>query len=61
MDSDDQQYTVLINEEEQYCLWPEAVEVPDGWTQVGPKGTKDACSAYVNEHWTDMTPKSQRA
>lgn len=60
MDADDQQYIVLINEEEQYSLWPEVVEVPDGWTQVGPVGAKDECSAYVTENWTDMTPKSQR-
>jgi len=61
MDADEQQYIVLINEEEQYCLWPETVDVPDGWAQVGPTSTKDDCSAYVTEHWTDMTPKSQRA
>lgn len=61
MEDDDLQYIVLINEEEQYSLWPAVREAPEGWTQVGPTGTKDECSAYVEENWTDMTPKSKRA
>lgn len=55
------EYTVLINEEEQYSLWPATKEVPEGWSQVGPTGTKEECEAYVEEHWTDMTPKSARS
>ena len=60
MDDTELEYQVLINEEEQYCLWPVLGDVPDGWTQVGPTGSKEVCSAYVAEHWTDMTPKSER-
>lgn len=54
------EYRVLINAEEQYCLWPELADVPEGWTQVGPTGSKEVCASYVEEHWTDMTPKSER-
>lgn len=61
MDDEDLQYVVLVNEEEQHSLWPEPVAVPDGWTKVGPTGSKEACSAYVAAHWTDLTPKSKRA
>lgn len=53
-------YIVLINAEEQYSLWPADKAAPEGWSQVGPTGSKDACEAYVDEHWTDMTPKSAR-
>ena len=55
-----EQFIVLINDEEQYSLWPAAAKVPEGWTQVGPTGSKEDCTAYVDEHWTDMTPKSKR-
>ena len=35
-------------------------EVPIGWKQVGPKGTKQEVLNYVKEVWTDMRPKSLR-
>lgn len=54
------EYIVLINDEEQYSLWPAAKHAPEGWSQTGPTGTKEECEAYVDENWTDMTPKSAR-
>lgn len=58
--SDETQYVVLINDEEQYSLWPAARAVPAGWREVGPRGPKDVCLAYIGEVWTDMRPKSLR-
>lgn len=57
---DDITYIVLVNDEEQHSLWPTLADKPEGWTQVGPTGSKETCQAYVEEHWTDMTPKSAR-
>jgi MbtH protein len=57
---DDTRYQVLRNDEDQYSLWPADHEVPEGWYQVGKEGTKDECSAYVDEVWTDMRPRSLR-
>jgi MbtH protein len=57
---DDVRYQVLRNDEDQYSLWPADLEVPAGWYQVGKEGTKDECSAYVDEVWTDMRPRSLR-
>jgi uncharacterized protein YbdZ (MbtH family)/MFS family permease len=57
---DDARYQVLRNDEDQYSLWPADLEVPAGWYQVGKEGTKDECSAYVDEVWTDMRPRSLR-
>ncbi len=51
-------YQVLRNDEEQYSLWPADIEVPAGWQPVGKEGTEAECSAYVDEVWTDMRPKS---
>jgi MbtH protein len=53
-------YVVLINHEEQYSLWPKSKDVPAGWRWVGKEGTKEECSQYVDEVWTDMRPLSLR-
>ena len=53
-------FCVLINAEDQYCLWPAAVRVPEGWTQVGPTGQREICLAYVEANWADMRPRSLR-
>jgi MbtH protein len=51
-------YLTLLNDELQYSLWPSFADVPDGWRVVyGPAGRQD-CLDYVNEHWTDMRPRS---
>ena len=57
-DDDDGEFLVLVNDELQYSLWPAFREVPDGWTTVGPRGRRTECLAYIEDHWTDMRPKS---
>jgi MbtH protein len=51
-------FVVLVNHEEQYSLWPRFAEVPAGWSEAFGPDDRDACLAYVQEHWTDMRPKS---
>lgn len=53
-------YLVVINEEEQYSIWPEYKEIPYGWKAVGKSGLKTDCLAYIKEVWTDMRPLSLR-
>ncbi|HXR19833.1 MAG TPA: MbtH family NRPS accessory protein [Steroidobacteraceae bacterium] len=53
-------WIVLINDEEQYSLWPASNAIPAGWRAVGPRGSKAETLAYVEMHWTDMRPKSLR-
>ena len=53
-------YRVVINEEEQYSIWPEYKEIPYGWKDVGKSGLKSECLAYIKEVWTDMRPLSLR-
>jgi MbtH protein len=52
-------YLVLVNEEEQYSLWPRTNAIPNGWKCV-KEGTRAECGQYVNEVWTDMRPLSLR-
>ena len=33
-------------------------EVPEGWTIVHDRDTREASLAYVEENWTDMRPRS---
>lgn len=58
--ADSRVYVVLINDEEQYSLWPRNQDVPPGWRSVDFMGTKEECMKYVDEVWTDMRPKSLR-
>lgn len=60
MDSNDQQYVVVINHEEQYSIWPVYKDIPAGWKNAGKQGSKEECLAYIKELWTDMRPLSLR-
>ena len=57
---DDREYTVVINDEEQYSIWFADREIPAGWKEVGVKGPKQACLDHIEEVWTDIRPKSLR-
>jgi MbtH protein len=59
-EEDESLYTILVNDEEQYCLWLADLEIPAGWRSVGKTGKKAECLDYVNEVWTDMRPLSLR-
>ncbi len=57
-ENEDGTYLVLINEEEQYSLWPAFAEVPVGWSVAHAEDTRKACLEFIEENWTDMRPKS---
>jgi MbtH protein len=57
---DTREYTVVINDEEQYSIWLSDRDLPLGWNEVGHRGLKASCLAYIEEHWTDMRPLSVR-
>ncbi|ONF42765.1 MbtH family protein [Marinobacter lutaoensis] len=59
-DSDKTVFQVVINDEEQYSIWPDYKAIPEGWKAVGVKGDKATCLAHIEEVWTDMRPKSLR-
>ncbi|WP_102106861.1 MbtH family protein [Oceaniglobus roseus] len=53
-------YRVVKNHEDQYSIWPEGKDIPDGWEAEGTQGTKDACLEHIKTVWTDMRPRSLR-
>ncbi|NDD29532.1 MAG: hypothetical protein EB084_14825 [Proteobacteria bacterium] len=59
-DEDTRTYRVLVNHEEQYSLWLEYKDIPNGWRDAGMIGSRQACMAWVDEVWTDMRPLSLR-
>ena len=57
----DEIYEVVMNDEEQYSIWPQDRELPAGWRAIGKSGTKDECLSHIEKVWTDMRPLSLRA
>jgi MbtH protein len=53
-------YQVVVNDEEQYSLWPAGREIPLGWRSVGESRSKAECLEYISRVWTDMRPLSLR-
>jgi MbtH protein len=59
-DREDATFKVLVNDEEQYSLWPDYKAVPAGWREAGKSGQKQECLDYIETVWTDMRPLSLR-
>ena len=57
-DDENGSFFVLVNREGQHSLWPISLQVPSGWTVAFEADTRRACLDYVEQHWTDMRPKS---
>ncbi len=53
-------YRVLMNDEEQYSMWPAGREIPRGWRATGFEGLRQACLDHIREIWTDFRPLSLR-
>ena len=53
-------YKAVVNDEEQYSIWPAERENALGWRDAGKSGLKEECLAYIKEVWTDMRPLSLR-
>jgi MbtH protein len=51
-------FFVLKNSEGQHSLWPQPIDVPDGWSVVSGPATRADCIAYVDQNWTDLRPES---
>jgi MbtH protein len=59
-DVEGMEFKVVINHEEQYSIWPAYKDVPAGWRETGPRGSKEQCLNHIREAWTDMRPLSLR-
>ncbi|MGW4637722.1 MbtH family protein [Sphaerisporangium sp. NPDC004334] len=53
-------HQVVVNDEDQYSLWPLDRELAAGWRAEGFTGGKEECLSHIEEIWTDMRPRSAR-
>jgi MbtH protein len=53
-------HQVVVNDEDQYSLWPGNTQLPAGWRAEGFTGTRQECLDHIDEVWTDMRPRSAR-
>ncbi|MBO0675926.1 MbtH family protein [Mycolicibacterium sp. S2-37] len=59
-DDDKGSFFVLVNDEGQHSLWPTFADVPAGWRAVHGEAPRSECLEYVEQHWTDIRPRSLR-
>jgi MbtH protein len=59
-DDEDAEYFVVVNDEEQYSIWPAHRDLPNGWRAVGAARSREDCLTHVEQVWTDMRPRSVR-
>ena len=54
-------YKVVVNNEDQYSIWPADRENPLGWKYVGKTGSKTECIKFIEEVWIPVPwPRSLR-
>ncbi|MFD4668631.1 MbtH family protein [Lentzea sp. NPDC058450] len=53
-------HRVVVNDEEQYSIWPAHKNDAPGWQDAGVSGSKDECLEHIGRVWTDMRPLSLR-
>ena len=58
--TDDRMYKVVVNDEEQYSIWPAERENAAGWRDEGTSGSREECLSHIESVWTDMRPRSLR-
>lgn len=54
-------YDVVVNDEEQYSIWPADRPPPTGWEAVGKRGSREECLDHIGAIWTDLRPRSLRS
>jgi MbtH protein len=53
-------YAVVVNDELQYSIWRTDQELPRGWRNAEFEGTRAQCLSHIDRLWTDMRPLSVR-
>lgn len=59
--TDREVFEVVVNDEDQYSIWPGSRPLPEGWRRAGFQGARQACLDHIESVWTDITPKSLRS
>jgi MbtH protein len=54
------EYNVVVNDEEQYSIWPVGRDNAPGWRDAGFRGSRQECLDHIGRIWTDIRPLSLR-
>lgn len=49
-------FFILQNAQQQFSLWPQQCALPQGWRVVCQPASQDACTAWLNANWQNLTP-----
>jgi MbtH protein len=60
-DDESLRFTVLVNAQQQYSLWPQFAETPQGWRVLMGPASRGECIDYIETHWQDMRPAALKA
>ncbi|WP_168583297.1 MbtH family protein [Gephyromycinifex aptenodytis] len=53
-DDDSGVFLVLRDDADRHSLWPTFAAIPAGWAAVFGPDSRQACLAYVEQHWTGL-------
>jgi amino acid adenylation domain-containing protein len=53
-------FVVLVNDEDQYSLWPFKLPYPSGWRLARAEGSRSECQEFIESTWLDLRPISAR-
>lgn len=59
-DEPDGRFVVLVNDEDQYSLWPSKLTHPAGWRVARADGSRQDCKDFIEATWSDLRPASAR-
>jgi len=47
---------LIVNDQEQFAVWPATRRVPGGWRPVGRTGTRESLTEYLREVLVETLP-----
>jgi MbtH protein len=56
-DDPDAHFSVVVNDELQYSLWPDYADIPFGWNVALRRKPRQECLDFIRKHWTDLRPR----
>lgn len=56
-DKTDGSFRVLVNQEGRHSLWPDFIDIPQGWSTVRGPSSRQECIEYIDKNWTDIRPR----
>ncbi|MEO8059717.1 MAG: MbtH family NRPS accessory protein [Burkholderiales bacterium] len=49
-------HQLIVNEQEQFAVWPTSHRIPAGWRAVGRTGSRESLTAYLREVLVETLP-----